>query len=149
MWVRLPSFPIFIFGKKNIVKAKWCNGNIWGSCPQVPRSTRGFANVFNFKSHLKKYFRRCSSMVEQWNHNPHAGVRFPLPSTIFLGGYSSMVECLLVAQKVVGSNPINHPIKIFTRDDTVIMCRKVRIIIYIYKKQDKTKKYFKLQYLLL
>lgn len=31
--------------------------------------------------------------------------------TRHFGGYSSVVECLLVAQKVMGSKPVNHPQK--------------------------------------
>lgn len=61
--------------------------------------------------------RRCSSMVEPWNHNSSVGGSSPsIVKFLFIkGNYSSVVECLIVAQKVMGSIPINYPVlsKIF------------------------------------
>jgi hypothetical protein len=64
-------------------------------------------------------------LVERWNHNPYVRGSSPFSvnykfylieksyvnKTRHFGGYSSVVECLLVAQKVMGSKPVNHPQK--------------------------------------
>jgi hypothetical protein len=54
-------------------------------------------------------------MVEYWNHNPR--VRGSSPFSVmnfvyFSGNYSSVVECLIVDQKVMGSIPINYPLSL-------------------------------------
>ena len=54
-------------------------------------------------------------MVEYWNHNPRVRGSSPFSVKVlfllflFPGDYSSVVECLIVDQKVMGSIPINYP----------------------------------------
>ena len=54
-------------------------------------------------------------MVEYWNHNPRVRGSSPfsvivgfIVSKLDSGNYSSVVECLIVDQKVMGSIPINY-----------------------------------------
>ena len=59
-----------------------------------------------FNSHLRhKYLRRIPGKVKplQQKNTPDCGLIF------VYGGYSSMVEHLVVAQKAVGSSPTSHP----------------------------------------
>ena len=60
-------------------------------------------------------------MVEYWNHNPRVRGSSPFSVIIFFwdflfssGDYSSVVECLIVDQKVMGSIPINYPAIFFS-----------------------------------
>lgn len=48
------------------------------------------------------------SWLMGWSANQYAWVRIPLPS--LYGTVSSVVECLIVAQVVIGSIPILPPI---------------------------------------
>ena len=51
-------------------------------------------------------------MVEYWNHNPRVRGSSPFSVRVLFispGDYSSVVECLIVDQKVMGSIPINYP----------------------------------------
>ena len=55
-------------------------------------------------------------MVEYWNHNPRVRGSSPFSVRVLLidpGDYSSVVECLIVDQKVMGSIPINYPAIVF------------------------------------
>ena len=56
-------------------------------------------------------------LVEYWNHNPRVMGSSPFSVSVlinyfekrFVGDYSSVVEYLIVDQKVMGSIPINYP----------------------------------------
>ena len=59
-------------------------------------------------------------MVEYWNHNPRVRGSTPFSVKFKKGDYSSVVECLIVDQKIMGSIPINYPFLFFSLNSSVV-----------------------------